>query len=360
MNYPPIAQEPSVHIGAYTSVPPTEIIFCEGDRNYTHVHFAHRPMMTLSVTMRVLHERLGEANFLRVNRSALVNKAAIAEMDADAVVLHNGLVLPVARRRLSFVRRSLEVMKPQIFLLLVFATTFSEAQNLIKNPDCELPLIAGKISFWTEALGTNWTTRSDDPTAQSGSNYFFAGEGVEAELSQTIQLDDYKCSIDPENQRFNFTGYTRSWNQKPTDESQIIIEMLNANDAVLQSDDLGTFNTISNWNFVSKSIQSPALTKKIKIRLLSHRKNGDNNDGYFDSLSLVAEKNLPATITVKSGNWNDPTVWLCGQVPGSTDAVVIRHVVALPGSYTAHAGQVAYEAGGSLSMSTNGKLQLGN
>ncbi len=108
MNYPSISQEPSIHIGAYTSVSPADIIFCEGDRNYTHVHFARRPMLTLSITMRILHERLGEANFLRVSRSALVNKAAIAQFDKEEVVLRNGLVLPIARRRRSHVRKSLK------------------------------------------------------------------------------------------------------------------------------------------------------------------------------------------------------------------------------------------------------------
>jgi two-component system LytT family response regulator len=104
MNYSPIYQEPSIHIGAYTSVSPAEIIFCEGDRNYTHVHFIERPRMTLSVTMRVLQERLGEADFLRVNRSALVNKAAVFQFNEDHVILRNGRVLPVARRRRSYVR----------------------------------------------------------------------------------------------------------------------------------------------------------------------------------------------------------------------------------------------------------------
>ncbi|WP_373514673.1 hypothetical protein [Persicitalea sp.] len=66
------------------------------------------------------------------------------------------------------------------------------------------------------------------------------------------------------------------------------------------------------------------------------------------------------SVTVKSGNWNDPTVWLCGQVPSSTDLVVIRHAVALSGSFTAHAKQVAYETGGSLNLGTNSQIQLGN
>ncbi|GHB66978.1 pre-peptidase C-terminal domain-containing protein [Persicitalea jodogahamensis] len=64
--------------------------------------------------------------------------------------------------------------------------------------------------------------------------------------------------------------------------------------------------------------------------------------------------------TVKSGNWDDPTVWLCGQVPGGADLVVIRHAVVISGSFAAHANQIAYEAGGSLTMEANSQIQLGN
>ncbi len=79
----------------------------------------------------------------------------------------------------------------------------------------------------------------------------------------------------------------------------------------------------------------------------------------YDLYTLYVSTNC-IPFTVKSGNWNDPTVWLCGQVPGSTDQVVIRHAVTLPGSFTAHAKQVAYEAGGSLNLGTNSQIQLGN
>ncbi|GHB66993.1 hypothetical protein GCM10007390_20360 [Persicitalea jodogahamensis] len=78
----------------------------------------------------------------------------------------------------------------------------------------------------------------------------------------------------------------------------------------------------------------------------------------FNPWSQTPGNCLP--VTIKAGNWNDPTVWLCGQVPGSTDLVVIRHVVALPGNFTAHAKQVAYEVGGRLTMEANSHIQIGN
>ena len=107
MNASLISPPEGVRIGAYLSVPAAEIVFCEGDRNYTQVHFADRPKLTLSVTLRIIHERLGEDGFLRVSRSALVNKGAIAAYDGQDVVLFDGLVLPVARRRRRFVRLNL-------------------------------------------------------------------------------------------------------------------------------------------------------------------------------------------------------------------------------------------------------------
>lgn len=166
-------------------------------------------------------------------------------------------------------------------------TNIVEAQNIIKNPDCELPLVNGKIPFWNEIVGNQWSFRSSDPNPQSGKNYFYAGDEAEAELVQTISLNNYSCSIDQDNQGFQFTGYTRVYSQSPPDQSQIIIEMLSNNNSVLQTDDLGIYSSTNEWKLLSKLIKAPPLTRKIKIRLLSHRKNGANNDGYFDNLSLT-------------------------------------------------------------------------
>lgn len=187
-------------------------------------------------------------------------------------------------------------MRHAVCLLFYCIALCSEAQNLIKNPDCELPLQNGKIPFWVEEAGTRWVPKSAIPLPQSGNNYFFAGEEAEAELSQTIGLDDYICLINQGTLRLEFTGYTRSFFQEPPDQSHLIIELLSTNSAILTSEDLGVFSTINQWNLVSKVIQVPTLTRKVKIRLLSHRKNGIDNDGYFDDLSLVAvSPPIPAT-----------------------------------------------------------------
>lgn len=99
MNCQTLSQESSIHIGAYTRVQRAEIVYCEGDGNYSHVHFVRRPTLMLSVTMRLLHERIGEAGFLRVSRSIVVNKECIAHYDGREILLRNGVLIPVARRR---------------------------------------------------------------------------------------------------------------------------------------------------------------------------------------------------------------------------------------------------------------------
>lgn len=99
MNYQPHFPESSIHIGAHTRVQRAEIVYCEGDRNYTHVYFVRRPTLMLSITMRLLHERIGEAGFLRVSRSIVVNKECIKHYDGLKILLCNGVVIPVARRR---------------------------------------------------------------------------------------------------------------------------------------------------------------------------------------------------------------------------------------------------------------------
>lgn len=64
----------------------------------------------------------------------------------------------------------------------------------------------------------------------------------------------------------------------------------------------------------------------------------------------VYERQTPAgpIVTTQPGNWNDPFTWQFQQVPGATDAVLIRHRVALPLSYTGNARAMQYDASGQL------------
>ncbi len=94
----------AVHIGGYEHAQPEEIVLCKGDSNYTHVHFTNGRKLTVATTLKIIQERLAAQDFVRVNRSGLINKDHIARYDRDEITLTNGTVLPIARRRRRAVR----------------------------------------------------------------------------------------------------------------------------------------------------------------------------------------------------------------------------------------------------------------
>ena len=109
MNTPALSVPPnSVHIGGFEHAQPEEIVLCKGDSNYTHVHFANGRKITVATTLKIIQERLAARDFVRVNRSGLINKEHIARYDHDEITLTNGTVLPIARRRRRAVREFMQ------------------------------------------------------------------------------------------------------------------------------------------------------------------------------------------------------------------------------------------------------------
>ncbi|XWW48175.1 fibronectin type III domain-containing protein [Fibrella sp. USSR17] len=64
---------------------------------------------------------------------------------------------------------------------------------------------------------------------------------------------------------------------------------------------------------------------------------------------LISERQT-SIYTVKTGAWNDAAVWSCNCVPTATDAVLLRHAVTVPTSYTGYTKRIFYEGGGQLKM----------
>ena len=78
---------------------------------------------------------------------------------------------------------------------------------------------------------------------------------------------------------------------------------------------------------------------------------GTGTNGCTSSVNFTITVS-PATCTqmytLKTGNWNDATVWSCGRVPTSTDVLTVKanHFITIPASYTANAKSVIFEAVG--------------
>lgn len=161
------------------------------------------------------------------------------------------------------------------------------AQNLILNPSCEDSLINNEIPYWTEVIGDNWTQRFTSPEPYSGDAYFFPGVASTAELIQDVDVSEYAIAIDDGIQLFVFEGYVRSYPQNPTDYARIVIDYLDTTKLIkLDSIDFGNYSTTSAWVQLMDTSVAPVGTRFVRIRLISTRRNGSNNDGYYDALSL--------------------------------------------------------------------------
>jgi hypothetical protein len=161
--------------------------------------------------------------------------------------------------------------------------------NLIKNPGAEMELEGGRIPSWIEGVGTTWTRRpaTDGNAPYQGSFYFFAGEAARAELYQDMDVSSWADIIDKSNLSFQLDGYVHSDDQSPPDRARIILEFRDANSLVLWYFDTGWTNSRASWQQISRTSIVPLGTRTIRIRLLSMRYSGKNNDGYFDELSLL-------------------------------------------------------------------------
>ncbi|MBF0199583.1 MAG: hypothetical protein HQL32_17840 [Planctomycetes bacterium] len=118
-----------------------------------------------------------------------------------------------------------------------------------------------------------------DPSPQNGKAYFYPPSSSQAELVQNIILDD---SHDGHSWVF-FSAYMRKYGE--SDSSQVTLEFWDEKDLIstwLSSE----VSTCSRWVKETCSQALPAKTKCIVVRLISKRRYGNHNDGYYDNLML--------------------------------------------------------------------------
>jgi hypothetical protein len=176
-----------------------------------------------------------------------------------------------------------------LFFIIFLATgCVSKSDNLIINAGAELPPAK---NGWTQVTG-RWQQRAKDPLPQEGKNYFFPGNAGVAELYQDIDVSNHASLIDIGFYHVNYSAYMRAWHQKPTDEAIEIVEYRNATGNVVDSFKTESCTTTDKWVHITDSRAIPKNTRIIRIRLLSIRHNGSNNDGYHDNLSLTLENRL--------------------------------------------------------------------
>ncbi|HEV7780636.1 MAG TPA: LytTR family DNA-binding domain-containing protein [Chitinophagaceae bacterium] len=76
-----------------------EIHYCRGENNYTHFHLSDEKTITVSHTIKEYEEMLAGHHFVRVHKSCLVNLAFLKEIKDHTVLMKDGTVLGISRRR---------------------------------------------------------------------------------------------------------------------------------------------------------------------------------------------------------------------------------------------------------------------
>lgn len=88
-------------------IPPAEITHCTADDNYTELHVHDGRRFVSARTLKDYEDMLLPLGFLRVHRSALVNRAMITHLDGMHVVLRNNERVEMSRRKREEVQRAL-------------------------------------------------------------------------------------------------------------------------------------------------------------------------------------------------------------------------------------------------------------
>ncbi|MCP9769212.1 LytTR family transcriptional regulator [Lacihabitans sp. LS3-19] len=93
----------TIFIGSRSHVRPDSIKLLVSDINYTVVHFLDGTKTLVSTTMGTIESRLPKENFVRINRSTVVNRSAVSHYfirpEYDEVKLQDASFVKVSRRR---------------------------------------------------------------------------------------------------------------------------------------------------------------------------------------------------------------------------------------------------------------------
>jgi hypothetical protein len=162
-------------------------------------------------------------------------------------------------------------------------------KELLTNPGGEEPLVDGRIPGWEQAQGA-WRTRASDPKPAEGESYFSCiGQVPVGELDQDVSLAPFAKLASAGKLKMSFRGSVRSFGQPNPDSAQVILEFLDAAKVkVLDRWDSGQIKSAGGWQELADARVVNKDAAWVRVRLITTRSAGDNNDGYFDNLSLTA------------------------------------------------------------------------
>jgi Bacterial Ig domain len=215
------------------------------------------------------------------------------------------------------------------------------------NTGTEVKLFIGKYepSDFTYLLGQQLTNRINPPLNQ-GNTIFGRFSGLAADSTGRVYLTGSSASGMPitlDYQPGEYSGGAYIYVLSPDfRQREICTRLTNGRGRAL------AVRSPQHWA-VAGSTSNPMYTVK-PLQTLS----GGQSEGFF----VVKGAACGVLRSIKSGHWNDPSVWSCGRIPLPDDTVLVSsgHVVTLPTGFYARVAAIQIE--GILEKSPESLLDL--
>lgn len=217
--------------------------------------------------------------------------------------IHTGVTNRPQRSIYGYTHFAMKFFFPFICFFIGWHT--ATAQELVVNGGAE-----SDVAFpWVQlTVGDDWQQGNAGSTvpAHGGSLYvFFPLNTIAAssELYQDIDVSANAAAIDLGTASYTFSGWQRSFVSFPMDQTRIIVEYRDATANVLYNYDTNS-GAFSAWTYTSDTHDAPVGTRTVRIRLISTRRSGGDNDGYYDDISFTYNApscTPPASVTLTPG-----------------------------------------------------------
>jgi hypothetical protein len=206
-------------------------------------------------------------------------------------------------------------------VLVVCFAALSQSQNLLKNANCDETIVQNQPPAGWVIVSGAWTCgapAASDFQAKSGRFFFVPGPVSVAEIYQDVTFSNATeagvsdiLRIDQGNTLFVVSTWVGSVDG---DTTRFVIEMYDGSGFKIQtSNNVAVANVGGGWVSQTLAADLVALTRKIRVRLISTRVAGVSNDAFFDDLRLamVAKSSVGGII--------DSTCKLCPKKCEKTD-----------------------------------------
>jgi hypothetical protein len=168
---------------------------------------------------------------------------------------------------------------PALMLAVLIPGTSAAQQNALHhnwllNAGAETQPVT---SLGWRAISGDWSTMVPGAPAANGQAFLGGGQSARAELVQEVSLAALGSWLAGGRTKAELRGYLSSWNDE-ADTGEMVLEVLGADGKVLFTTTTGP-RSYDAWTLVTVTAHLPAAAAMLRVRLVSVRVFGPDNDG---------------------------------------------------------------------------------